>query len=219
LEHLNTKTAWNLTDFNSGIPLEQIPLLSERAASRLQRSNSPLLDTNLFEIHGAIAMMSGMDYHHSRYCEITSDILPYPSDSRLQHEALQHEAVAWINRVGQFSFFVKSKFVIARIGKTTNPNIDLVLAFRNKHTAHRSIDAPWHGDTVTLQAQHAMSLSGFGGVFGKPRDGVEQTIPSSGKTCYLGFQLNTGSDHLTLYIEELHPHLIQECYAIIDKLL
>lgn len=73
------------------------------------------------------------------------------------HHLASHEAVAYINRLGQLAYLLKSdwftKVVPEEIVASTALNILSLLPLRNKFTAHRQIDKPWKDDCLSLGLQ------------------------------------------------------------------
>ncbi|HET6892512.1 MAG TPA: hypothetical protein VFH31_15520 [Pyrinomonadaceae bacterium] len=122
-------------------------------------------------------MLGGLDYHHDNFISRLDQLAPYyerystflknaleqrsgdpPStvptdDERGIFEMLNHEAVAYLNRLGQFYYFAKALKVNAHL-----PRAYQLMLFRNKHTAHRSIDAPLNEDS-DLREVHATAFS------------------------------------------------------------
>ena len=67
-------------------------------------------------------------------------------------DALNHEAVAYINRLGQFFYFAKAMKLQAQLSRTNE-----LICFRHKYTAHRSIDNP-RDETLELKEMQAMTF-------------------------------------------------------------
>jgi hypothetical protein len=134
---------WNLADINTGKELDTIFPLSARAQSLLVRNRAkPLLKEYRFVAAlGAIDILEGLEYHHDNIIRI-SDALA--RGDTVPETSINHEATGYINRLGQFYYFAKSDLVLTAVVNfaTAIPTICKFIVFRNKTTAHRSIDAP-----------------------------------------------------------------------------
>lgn len=217
---LSDSRNWNFDDPQPGVALECIEPKSIRATALLARSNSSVLHTDFIQVSGVISILSGLEYHHSQLMTFlarttTSDF------SRPDFGPARHEAVAWINRVGQFAAFAKSQLVVRWIGTAAMPNINFVVQFRNKHTAHRSIDSPRREDTENLKISQAMCLADVGGTMWHSREPANpnDTFPSH-ETHMIGFQMQSADgSHQDLVIEQRHDYVTTEAYKILEALL
>jgi hypothetical protein len=141
-------------------PLADIEPFTLRARSWLARVHRQfhIADGLHLQLVGAIEILGALDYHRDRYMSNLSLLAPYyerlrrqsqfeqlgqPSHTRTTREefdllrTLDYEAVAYINRLGQFYYFARSAKVDSLL-----PRINELVVFRHKHTAHRSIDVP-----------------------------------------------------------------------------
>ena len=122
-------------------------------------------------------MLGGLDYHHDNFMHAFCLLAPYyerlfsclrktnenvsgeslspfpTGEERKLLESLDHEALAYINRLGQFHAFAKSRNL-----KSLLPRASELMVFRNKHAAHRSIDDPRKEDNEHLQEAHAFAF-------------------------------------------------------------
>lgn len=230
---------FNFEDTHEGVPLSEIHPLSERAVSHLVRSrNLPVLKHSFVNIYGAIEMMQGLTYHYTRFMSLVESC---HTTVPTMHTAgaLRHEAVAYLNRLGQFWSFCKSNLVnnYCPSPEKTLPTINKLIVFRNKHGAHRSIDSPKAEDVDDLQVMNAISLSILGGQFFHPKPGHPSPDLSSAslntdkdlddfrcgcyRNCFLGFQIYDAkqSTHVNFYLEQDHELIIGEAYNLIRILL
>lgn len=220
MQPLNDRRSWNTADPHEGIPLEFIEPLSARAQSLLVRSKSPLLHKHFMQIGGVVSMLSGLTYHHDNFVAYQRKLeRKFHND----YAPLKHEAVAWVNRVGQLYYFAKSNLVQSMLGVVAIPAIESVMPFRNKHVAHRSFDVPRKEDNSYLQVMHAMSLSDIGGMMWTPRPGTppaDITLGPPVDTHYASFQIQGGDSAVyDLAIEREHPLVLREGYEILLGLL
>ncbi len=228
---------FNFTDPHEGIALDEIHPLSERAVSHIARSrNLPILKHAFVNIFGAIEMMHGLAYHHARFMGLIESCHTTVPTLKIS-EALRHEVVAYLNRLGQFWSFSNSYLVKKYCSSPEEilPTLSNLIVFRNKHTAHRSIDNPKAEDTDNLQVMNAVSLSVFGPQFFHPKPGHSSSDMSSVNTdkeldefrCslyrneYVGFQIYDvkHSTHVNFYIERDHELIMREAYFLISILL
>lgn len=219
---LNDIRNWRLEDPHPDVPLEAIIPVSSRAYSLLVRRNDlQILQTHFLSLAGAVEILRGLDYHHTRFMSI---IAALAVDQATDETALLHEAVAYINRIGQFHSFATSAVVTGVVGccSATIPKISHLRMFRDKHTAHRSIDKPRAEDTPWLQAVHAQSLSQLGGRLWRPKAPLPPgfTGPFWG-LAYLTYQLNMGTpDGVFEFTPELdHSIVMTEAFGLLGGLL
>lgn len=219
----NDSRNWGIKDLDPGRPLEQISPMSRRAHALLARhSEHPLLRAEFIRVFGTVAMLQGMEYHHGQSLKCI-DQLALGGHSELGHaailSALDHEAVAYIGRAGQFLAFVNSKPI------DTPPDLIPKLLelkhFRDKFVAHRSMDQP-RGEDPNLQVVHAMSVTTMGGYVLMPKDGWTMADPFSAerwRTQYLCYQARKSSEIVFFFsIERDHPTVMHEALAALSRL-
>lgn len=208
---------FNITDPHPGERLSDIMPLSARARSWLARVTVGIPEDESIQAVGAITMLEGLDYHYSRYVELVNRLGPYfscrgaasPANSgeivqRLFPTApeaedlngLDHESVAYLNRLGQFHTFAKAHGLASRLLKTHE-----LMVFRNKHTAHRSIDAP-KGESQHEREYQAMTF----GFYRLTRGG----FPT--------YQILSGRKHHEFDMRRDHPLVMQEAIDVLFAL-
>ena len=226
---------WNIQDPMPGVALDAIEPLSQRAWVLMTRNRqSPVLALGFVNVAGAIEMMTGMDYHHDNFVRIVRGLV---ANVALDDSMLNHEAVAYINRLGQFRAFAKSELVksAAPDALAQMPVIESLMVFRDKHTAHRSMDVPKPSDTDEMQWAHARSLSTLGGRIWVPRPDMAQPSAASLKTFddlrahikrlwkagFVSYQIfdERKNDHINFAIERDHPVIACEAYSLIKRLV
>lgn len=156
--------------------------MSLRARSWLARTVQAggIADDRTVQVIGGVAILAGLDYHHDQFVrhlkrahsyfeqqhllsqpQVDSSLItkiPYRLPTAATERtlaALDHEAVAYLNRLGQFAYFAKAMDLQHLI-----PQIDTLLPFRHKHTAHRSIDMP-RKESPTEREWQAMAFGFF----------------------------------------------------------
>jgi len=226
---------YNLSDPAPDTPLEEIKDLYKRAIALLARTRtSPVLQSNFTQILGAIEMIHGLQYHIGKFQDICDEL---GISTETLHLQVRHEVVAYINRMGQFRAFARSSVASARgITKSDTPTIEKFGIFRDKVSAHRSIDAPKRLDTPDLQLSHARSLSTIGGSVWvqkptAPTDGSME-MPMAGSMAdisawqrylvqhsYLTFQLHDGVKHVHFAPVKEHTAISNEAYRVIEKIV
>jgi|GEM_PF-3186787 len=216
---------FNFQDELPLLPLGDIYPISARAKSWLARASKRggFLGKPPTQIAGGICMLSGLDYHHCQFMSHFEQLAPYyarkkvflghiaelPSGSTVSPQnlfpteieknrldALHHEAVAYINRLGQFVFFAKAMKL-----EVMCPRAKELLSFRNKHTAHRSIDDP-RNEPFELQEMHAMAFN-----FYQLNDG---SFPI--------FQIYDHGHHINFHMRDDHVVLMNEAMALLQSL-
>lgn len=231
---------WNFADINAGKELETIFPLSARARSLLVRNRAkPLLkDYGFVAALGGIEMLEGLEYHHDNIIRI-SDALA--RGDTVPATSVDHEAIGYINRFGQFYYFAKSHLVRAVVVDfaAAIPTICKFMVFRNKTTAHRSIDAPKKDDTEDSKLAQARALSWMMGTLFSPRpnarpmqhpelgvpierDAIEQWMRREFWTCnfrtFQTFDLAINS-HVNFTVELEHPKITSEAYGVLEKVI
>jgi hypothetical protein len=230
---------WNLVDENQGKALDEINPLSSRARSMLVRNRTnPLLKFGFINVTGAIEMLEGLEYHHDNVIRLSSALA---AGARISETNVNHEAVAYLNRLGQLFYFSKSEFVRNAIIDVTPliPTIARFMVFRNKHTAHRSIDAPRPEDTEDLRLAHARAVSSvMGSIFSRKPNSMELLYPEFGVPIGLDvlklhmqkelwsknfktFQTfdTAAGGHVNFTVEIDHPTIAVEAYSVIERVL
>ena len=176
--------SFHYADPHPGVPLQAITAVIKRAHSWLARVANDLPHEENIQLGGAVFILDGLEYHHAavqyhlaqlriyidssekwsvcwndaiRQNESFNELIPTPTTAEQKGiSQIAHEAVAYINRMGQFFAFAKSKSQDALLIRANELKI-----FRDKHTAHRSIDDPRPKDTYESKWSQAVSLGGF----------------------------------------------------------
>lgn len=101
------------------------------------------------QLGGIIDIVSGLQYHYNQH-----NLHEKKVDRCQFYGWASHEAIAYINRIGQVYYFVKSDWFNAYIPQSDLPSlIPTVLALvplRNKISAHRQQDYPYKDDCKSL---------------------------------------------------------------------
>jgi hypothetical protein len=213
---------WRIEDPAPGVPLDAIFPMSARARALLVRNrNHPVLSTDFLRIYGAVDMTAGLDYHQSRFMELIS-LLQSVDEPHAAKTHLTHEAVAYVNRLGQFHSFACSNRIKQMVSdvEALIPKISELLIFRRKHSAHRSMDKPWGEDNPHLQWVHAFALSSLSVSLFLPKQPVFLPIGKEAyQKCYLAYQINMGDQKVAeLVIERDHDVIMNETYSVVAAL-
>jgi hypothetical protein len=236
---INDITGWQVIDEYPETPLDTIVPISKRATSLIARNKTKasLLNTNFLEIQGAVEMMQGLDYHHDNFMKLINRLVEFDltDEAHGLKISLSHEVVAYLNRMGQFYYFIDSEFIKKHCStaKSLAPTIDKFFVFRRKHSAHRSIDQR-RGESLRVRETQAMSMSSIGPkIFetkpgqscnlleAKTKNDAIEHIRNNWKKCYWICQLITDDpkDFHNFSIEKEHPTIMQEAYAILEQVL
>jgi hypothetical protein len=223
-------------DPQPGIPLAAISPLSQRANALMMRNrNKPALLEGFLNVLGAIEMLAGLEYHHDNVVRFSGLLA---AGEVFDETYLYHEAVAYVNRLGQFHYFAKSELVAKAVNDPLAkiPTIQKFLPFRMKHAAHRSLDSP-RKETEDAKILQAMSLSRAVGRMMTLKAGAANILPSQGVTLdaealdrfrqlqwqnsYLTFQLfdEDTETHLNLILEKEHPTISAEAYDLLASVI
>ena len=224
------------------VELEDIPSLSLRAfALMIRRRSHPLLSEHFLSVVGAIEMLSGLEYHQSNIVRLGHLLASAPWQDAIREEYetnVFHEAVAYVNRMGQFYYFARSACVRKALSGAAAhiPTIEKFIGFRMKYTAHRSIDAPRGEPDHVLEAQ-ARSMSRAVGMMMSLKPGAPERMwsgsfkPDSPEaremhrqqwhTRDATFQLldDVRGTFVNLTIAREHERIAQEAYGVIVSIL
>lgn len=138
-----------IEDPRKDLPLASISVFSERMLSLVLRNKLKILDMEDFaKIYGSLEFLRGLEYHYDNFLKHLQTLAS--RDCLVDDSMLDHEAVAYLHRLGQFYYFAKGLDLLHYC-----PKIKVLYLFRRKIIGHRSIDAPFKEDSVharTLQA-------------------------------------------------------------------
>lgn len=144
---------------------------SKRCVSKIQQlfaknKNVRVLQEHEFELLGILDMVNGLEYHYKKFVRIEKNQrkhLKKIMETRLlwpdPPKNMIHEFVAYVNRLGQIYYMFISLWFKSYLAKESElvdlcPTILALMPFRNKFTAHRSIDAP-RKETISEKENHA----------------------------------------------------------------
>ncbi len=142
---------WRVDDHFPGVAIDAIPLLSDKLNSLYARAiDGEHLKSSFMQLAGIIFMAKELEYHFSNFQRLVN-FAELPTVERFNDneryksiDEAKFEAIAYINTVGRINAWILH--IHAHAPKIT----EISRSFRNKHTAHRSIDAP-HGESDDLQ--------------------------------------------------------------------
>ena len=142
---------WRVDDHFPGVAIDSIPLLSDKLNSLYARAiDRKHLKASFMQLAGIIFMAKELEYHFSNFRQLTNSAGLTTgeriNDSRRNRsiDEAKFEAIAYINTIGRINAWLHH--IRANAPKIT----EISNSFRNKHTAHRSIDAP-RGESDDLQ--------------------------------------------------------------------
>lgn len=121
-----------------------------------QNKNSKALKEHEVELIGIPDMVNGLEYHYKKFQQLENTQrrhLQNKFNTQMLYPTTNnaiHEAVAYLNRVGQLHTLLTSKWFKNYISEAELsqlcPTLLAVMPLRNKHTSHRSIDDPINED-------------------------------------------------------------------------
>lgn len=227
-------------DPDPGIPLAQVFPVATRARALVARNKQhALVQSNFWNIWGAVDMIEGLEHHHSSFLATIGELSTFetmnftPAGDGLRRQ-LHHEVVAYLNRLGQFYSFARSQFVTARIPNVYDllPTIINFNEMRDKHAAHRSIDAP-RRESEQVQWLQAWALSSLSShLFQAKQEQQEHDIQQNvleplvnsiacWKDRYVGFQMKraNGEHFVDFFLEREHPVILSEALEVVEQLV
>jgi hypothetical protein len=151
---------WRVDDQFPGIAIESIPLLSDKLNSLYARAiDREHLQSSFMQLAGIIFIAKELEYHFDNFQRLVNfAALPTverfnDSERNKSINEAKFEAIAYINTVGRINAWIH--YIHAHAPKIA----EISQSFRNKHTAHRSIDAP-RSESDELQDLHAFVFMG-----------------------------------------------------------
>jgi hypothetical protein len=236
---------FRIEDPSLGVPIDEIVPISKKTWALLARhQSSPPLKTGFLNVYGAVDMIDGLEHHHSHFMVLVDRLCTVPAftnESKAVERQLRHEVVAYLNRMGQFYHFTKSKFVARHITDATRliPTILKFKPFRDKYAAHRSIDLPRPEDSADAQQLQAWGLSSVSGLLFSPKEKAKAASvleelhdqllsnvqlynsKTRWKECYFGLQMRVTAknEFVDFFLEKEHPIISQEAFRLIEILL
>lgn len=150
LQKFNT---WTIKDRHKGLPLEDIPRISDRAFSFVSRNKANLNSKEgAMNLLGVLDILEALDYHFDNFINLKT------TNEEINQ---RHEAVAYLNRIGQLYYFIVSDFTVRHIPNAISymSKVNDLKVFRMKSTAHRSLDFP-KGESEEYQNRQALTMLG-----------------------------------------------------------
>jgi hypothetical protein len=224
---------YNIIDRYEEVELGNTNSYSDRAVSLIARNrNKPSLKTGIVNIVGATDMLAGMEYHYGSFMYLCSR---GAEGNFVEDKHLDHEAVAYLNRMGQFYHFSDSAFVKEAIGApdVLIPTIVKFLVFRNKHGAHRSIDKPRHEEQHTKGLQAGSLSVSIGGRRRQRKSGVPDIeFPTEAHASswarfqldlwehsYVIYTITDGQFYVNFTPETDHSMIMREAYGLLERVV
>ena len=166
------------------------------------------------EIIGATEILNGLKYHAENFLEYEKNLdISNPFLHKGSHKLIKkmnHEAIAYFNRMGQFYYFSKSKKVGQIISDFENhiPNINKFIIFRMKQSAHRATDAPRGEDPNKMKQLD--NLFTFQSMFLNGKLWYQVMLDKA--------DLKTGKLSVNFIMSENHPEIVSEIERFIAKI-
>ncbi|MDR9403895.1 MAG: hypothetical protein RI580_10685 [Halothece sp. Uz-M2-17] len=218
MQALNTIEKWKVEDPFPDLRLEDINPISQRIFSLMCRQREHhLLKQHFFEISGAIDMTAALDYHYDLFIKHKNNIA---MNENMSHLPLKYEAIAYVNRLGQFYYFYLSDLCSnLRESYENSLFVKITKKFRMKNTAHRSIDSP-RRESIEEQLAHALiftdtMLRGTSlGATPLPHKEKWEKM----KVIFKSNRLNS-TENINLILEEDHDKIMGELFSFFKDLL
>lgn len=192
---------WTIKDSFPKKELVEIEPISLKIFSLISR-NKDHLDKieGAVELLGALSMIEALDYHFANFLR--------QKDSEKNTHRI-HEIVAYLNRIGQIYYFIKSDYTknIIKNPENLTPKINELKVFRMKNTAHRSIDYP-KGETSEYRNRQALTFIGF-----------QVNYHMNYEQFVLPIEKNSLTEWNYFIPEIDHPKVMKELYNLITKIV
>jgi hypothetical protein len=214
---------WSQIDPYPEVPLEAIQDPDLRIMALLaRRSSAPIMQTHNLNIKGAAESLSGITYHAKQHERL---LWSETNQEEALRAEMRHEITAYFNRCGQFYYFLKSdpvKEILSGIEKSCT-ELNRVMLFRHKITAHRSIDKPWREDTIELQVAQALALLGRTWEPKSEKAAKQELTEEPRKSLrgshYLIYKVHDAENCIQFSIERDHQKLFSECEAALSRIV
>lgn len=216
-------------------------------------ASTPLYKNHQETLGGLIDIVEGLEYHFKKInnyekaaCrrllqlekEIDTSGKPFkmlqPDLRRTNHWPAKHEAVAYINRLGQLAFFFRSKWfkkVVYEEGHIASsiPSILALMPIRNKFTAHRQQDYSRKSDDCLNLGLHQYGLKhALVGPIGKPEAvRIEYQFPTKQRNDLLekyhsapvqDIECFGDSNNLIIFTPtKIHPKILRETIKLMES--
>lgn len=194
---------WTIKDHYPEMALQDIQPISLRAYSLLNRNNSALgPNEGAINLLGALEMLEALDYHFINFTQIEKGESPINQ---------KHEAVAYLNRLGQLYFFTKSRFTKKYIPDSEShmPKVIEFISIRHKNTAHRSLDSP-QKEPDEYRDRQAFT---FLGATTRKFLGNEQYV-------FPNYNKDTNETEWFYFTPAIdHPIIMEQSYNLIEKII
>lgn len=182
-----------------------------------KHKQSKIFEENELELMGLVDMVGGLEYHYENFARMEGvrreefrKFIEEKSETSTMSENIIHEAVAYLNRLGQVYTLLKSKWVQRYLMEENLavycPTILSLIPLRNKFASHRSIDDP-RGETPTQLANHA-ALSYGVNWGGKKITNDSLALEFDGLN--IVFKIQISKNHRSLILTKFHPTLTND---------
>ncbi len=214
----------DLKDPNEGMALKDNPIMSQRILSRIVQNKDKIQDMHDYtRIVGSLQFLEGLEYHYNNF---TNHLQNLAAKECLSDESMpDHEAVAYINRLGQIYYFIRSFKLLKHC-----PKIKELYLFRRKNTGHRSIDCPTEEDEANEQIWQSGCLrrKSFSGKFDENFTVEDLQEYKSDflspkryihKKVLVSYQIISGKKHADFIPQIDHPVILKEIEDVYINLL
>ncbi len=165
-------------------------------------------------------ILKGLEYHFNRYKQFSEKLYNIDYSNKLTskkrksqrihnhiiYSDMNHEVIAYLNRMGQFYYFANSYEVGEKIKNVEEliPTIVKFIDFRHKQSAHRGTDKQRDGDNSFIMLQFNKVFSG------------DMVVRIEQNVVYQLFSGTTNSLQLDLLKE--HSKIISEAEELLSKI-
>jgi hypothetical protein len=210
-------------DLKEEVLLEDNPVTSKRVLSLIVQNKHKIKDKHDYtQIMGSLQFLEGLEYHYNNF---TNHLQNLAAKECLSDDSmLDHEAVAYINRLGQVYYFIRFLRKLKQC-----PKIKELYLFRRKNTGHRSIDLPTDEDTQHEQIWQSGCLrrKSFSGKFDENftvddfqeyKNDFLNPKRYIHKKVFVSYQILSGNKHADFTPQIDHPIILKEIEEVYIKL-
>ena len=191
------------------------------------------LEQGQIDIFGVIEMLGALQYHYLQFMRVRDRKISGEIDIDAPDD--RFEAVAYIGRIGQICYFVRSDFVKTHFRESIDSQIQSILRlvpFRHKYAAHRARDNPKDKTDEASDLRADLALGAIGGQLSVERvPGLFERVARGGQldwhhsrrrhleSSYTLYELYVDKVRIEFNLELDHPVILNEVGSVVRQLI